>query len=154
MLSPEEKAEIEEVLELYPTKRAAGVDALRIVQRHRGWISDEALADLSPLLDMSPAELDSVASFYNLLFRHPVGRHVILLCDSVSCYVRGYEAIREHLGQRLGIGFGETTEDGRFTLLPIACLGDCDHAPCMMVGEDGHRDLTPGKIDGILEAYE
>ncbi|MCA9433454.1 MAG: NADH-quinone oxidoreductase subunit NuoE, partial [Candidatus Omnitrophica bacterium] len=98
-------------------------------------------------------ELDSVATFYNLLFRQPVGRHVVMVCDSVSCWIMGYEKIRQYLMDKLGVGMGETTPDGRFTLLPICCLGNCDRAPAMMVGEDLHQDLTPEKIDAILEKY-
>ena len=103
---------------------------------------------------MTPEELDSVATFYNLLFRRPVGRHVILLCDSVSCWIVGSEQLGEYLTSRLGIGLGETTEDGRFTLLPVACLGTCDHAPAMMVGDDLYRDLEPASLDEILSQYE
>ncbi len=103
---------------------------------------------------MSPAELDSVATFYNLIFRRPVGRHVIFLCDSVSCWVMGYERMRQHLINRLGVQPGQTTPDGRFTLLPIVCLGACDHAPVMMIDHDTHHDLDPRKIDDILERYK
>jgi NADH-quinone oxidoreductase subunit E len=103
---------------------------------------------------MSPDELDSVATFYNLIYRKPVGRHVILVCDSVSCWIMGYDPIREHLSSRLGIGLGETTQDGRFTLLPIVCLGTCDHAPAMMVDDELYGDLDPAKIDEILAKHE
>ena len=127
---------------------------MKIVQRHRGWVSDESLRDIAELLGMSPADLDGVATFYNLIFRKPVGRHVIMVCDSVSCWIMGYDRIREHLSERLGIEFGETTADNRFTLLPIVCLGACDHAPAMMVDADLHSDLDPQKIDGILEKYK
>ncbi|HOK44588.1 MAG TPA: NADH-quinone oxidoreductase subunit NuoE [Bryobacteraceae bacterium] len=154
MLTPEEQREIEQEAASYPERRAASIDALRIVQRRRGWVSDEALADVAELLGMSPAELESVATFYNLIFRKPVGRHVILICDSVSCWIMGYTKVRDHLKARLGINFGETTSDGRFTLLPIVCLGACDRAPVMMVDEDTHLDLTPARIDAILERYE
>ena len=153
MLSPEERHEIEEELKRYPTKRAVSIDALRIVQRRRGWVSDEALRDVAELLEVSVDELDSVATFYNLIFRKPVGRHVIMVCDSVSCWIMGYDRIREHLTKRLGIQVGETTPDGRFTLLPIVCLGTCDHAPAMMVDQHLHRDLSPEKIDSILAEY-
>jgi NADH-quinone oxidoreductase subunit E len=102
---------------------------------------------------MTPDELDSVATFYNLIFRKPVGRHVILVCDSVSCWIMGYERLRERLTARLGIRPGDTTADGRFTLLPIVCLGTCDHAPAMMIDEDLYRDIDPAAIDAILEQY-
>ena len=126
---------------------------MKIVQRHRGRVSDESLEDLAPLLEMSVAELDNVATFYNLIYRKPVGENVILLCDSISCWLMGYEGIRNHLQDRLGIQYGQTTSDGKFTLLPMVCLGTCDHAPAMMVGEELYRDLSPEKVDQILEKY-
>jgi NADH-quinone oxidoreductase subunit E len=154
MLSPEERQEIEAELPRYPQKQAVCIDAMKIVQRHRGWVSDESIRDIAELLDISPDELDGVATFYNLIYRKPVGRHVILLCNSVSCWVMGYERLRERLYQRLGIQLGETTPDGRFTLLPIVCLGTCDHAPALMVDNDLHRDLSPDSVDRILENYQ
>jgi NADH-quinone oxidoreductase subunit E len=151
MLTAEERREIEGELAHYPTKQAVCIDAMKIVQRHRGWVSDESLRDIGELLEMSPADLDGVATFYNLIFRKPVGRHVVMLCDSVSCWIMGYERMREHLTSRLGIEFGETTPDKRFTLLPIVCLGACDHAPAMIVNNNLHGDLDPDKIDKLLE---
>jgi NADH-quinone oxidoreductase subunit E len=133
--------------------RAACIAAMRIVQRHRGYVSDQGLQDMSELLGMSVAELESVATFYSLVFREPVGEHVILLCDSVSCWVMGQETVLDHLERRLGIGLGETTADGRFTLLAIPCLGACDRAPAMLVGETLYGPLTPDSIDGILDSY-
>ncbi len=153
MLTELERREIEVEMERYPTKQAVCIDAMKIVQRHRGWVSDESIRDIAGLLGMSPADLDGVATFYNLIYRTPVGRHVILICDSVSCWIMGYDGLREHLTRRLGIGFGETTPDSRFTLLPIVCLGACDHAPVMMVDNDLHANLDPAKIDAILEGY-
>ena len=154
MLSDEERHEIEAELAIFPQKRSACIDALKVVQQHRGWVSNEAIEDLAEMLEMSPAELDGVATFYNLIFRKPVGRHVILICDSVSCWIMGYDNLRGHLRSRLGIDLGETTADGRFTLLPSVCLGACDRAPVMMVDDDLHLDLTPERIDEILARYE
>ncbi len=153
MLSPEERQEIEAELPHYPHKQAVCIDAMKIVQRHRGWVPDQSIRDIAELLDMSPDDLDGVATFYNLIYRKPVGRHVILLCNSVSCWIMGYERLRERLCQQIGIQFGETSADGRFTLLPIVCLGTCDHAPALMIDNDLHRDLTPDSVDRILENY-
>ena len=153
MLTEEEKREIEKEIRRSESKKAAAVEALKVVQRHRGWVSQDDIAELSEALDMTPDELDAVATFYSLIFRKPVGRQVILICDSVSCWIMEYERMLQHLMSRLGIRLGETTSDGRFTLLPVACLGACDHAPAMMVGETLYTDLTPEKIDGILEKY-
>ncbi|HUZ93284.1 MAG TPA: NADH-quinone oxidoreductase subunit NuoE [Edaphobacter sp.] len=154
MLTVEERQEIETELTRYPTRQAVCIDAMKIVQRHRGWVSDESIRDIGELLEMSPADLDGVATFYNLIFRKPVGRHVVMLCNSVSCWIMGYERMREHLISRLGIQFGETTPDNRFTLLPIVCLGACDHAPAMLVDNELHTDLNADRIDRVLEAYK
>ncbi len=153
MLTESEKKEIEAEARHYDYKRAACVDALKVVQRHRGWVSDESLRDVAEYLEMTPDELDNVATFYNLIFRKPVGKHVILVCDSVSCWIMGYERVRQRLSERLGIGFGETTADERFTLLPIVCLGTCDHAPAIMIDGDLCRDVDPEKLDAILAQY-
>ncbi len=153
MLTQEEKQEIEAELPRYPNKKAVCIDAMKIVQRHRGWVSDESVRDIAELLGMSPDELDGVATFYNLIFRKPVGRHVIMFCDSISCWIMGCDRVREHLRQRLGVEPGGTTPDDRFTLLPIVCLGACDHAPVMMVDWELQEDLDPQKIDNLLERY-
>jgi NADH-quinone oxidoreductase subunit E len=154
VLTTEDKKEIEERFPHYPTKRAVCIEALKVVQRRYGWVNDEAIADIAALLEMTPDDLDAIATFYNMIFRKPVGRHVILLCDSVSCWIMGYKRLREHLTERLGVTLGETTADGRFTLLPIVCLGACDHAPALMVDNDTHGDVTPEKIDGLLDGYK
>jgi len=154
MLTAEEIQEIESEAAHYPRREAASIDALKIVQRHRGWVSDDSLRDIAQHIGMSPTDLDSIATFYNLIYRRPVGRHVISVCDSVSCWIMGCEQIREHLRQHLGIGLGETTPDNRFTLLPTVCLGCCDHAPALMVDGDLHTDLDPLKIAPELEKYK
>jgi NADH-quinone oxidoreductase subunit E len=154
MLTRDEINEIDAEAARYPNREAVCIDALKIVQRHRGWVSDESVRDIAGHLGMSPTDVDSVATFYNLIFRKPVGHHVIMICDSVSCWITGYDRMRKHLQERLGIELGETTPDNRFTLLPIVCLGCCDHAPAMMVDRDLHGDLDPEKIDKELEKYQ
>jgi NADH-quinone oxidoreductase subunit E len=153
MLTDAEREEIEAEVHHYPQRRNACIDALQIVQRHRGWVSDEGVRDVAALLDLSPEEVDGVATFYNLIFRRPVGRHVILLCDSVSCWLMGCDRVREQLTARLGIAFGQTSTDGRFTLLPVQCLGTCDHAPALMIDAELYRDLTPERLDEILRGH-
>jgi NADH-quinone oxidoreductase subunit E len=153
MLSDAEKREIEAQLAHYEYKRAACVEALSIVQQYQGWVSDESLDEVAAMLDMTPTELDSVATFYNLIFRRPVGQHVILLCDSVSCWIMGYERLLEALTAHLHITLGDTTADGQFTLLPMPCLGTCDHAPALMIDNDLHHDLDPEHIAPILDLY-
>lgn len=152
MLTDQERREIMEELKRHPQGQSASIEALKIVQRHRGWVSDE-IRDVAALLGMTAEELDSVATFYSFIYRRPVGKHVILICDSVSCWVMGYEEILRHLKERLGIGPGGTSADGQFTLLPVNCLGICDHAPALIIDDETHRDLTPEKVDGILRKY-
>jgi NADH-quinone oxidoreductase subunit E len=154
MLSTEEQKDIDGEIEHNATAQAACIEALRIVQRHRGWVSDDALRDIAAHLKMSPDQLDGIATFYNLIFRKQVGRHVISLCDSVSCWIRGCNALKEQIGKSLGIDFGETTSDQNFTLLPIQCLGTCDHAPAMMIDESLYRDLNPELVRHILKTYQ
>jgi NADH-quinone oxidoreductase subunit E len=154
MLTETEITKITHEAALVPVKKAAVIEALKIVQEQRRWVSDENVEDIAALLDMSADEVDSVATFYNLIFRQPVGRHVILVCDSISCWVMGYGQIKEELMSLLQIRYGQTTPDGRFTLLPNACLGTCDHAPALMVDQDLYRDLHTGMIRQILDKYE
>jgi NADH-quinone oxidoreductase subunit E len=153
MLSAGEQQEIDRELSHSPTRQAACIEGLKIIQRHRGWVSDDALRDLAGHLQMSAEDLDSVATFYNVIFRRPVGRHVIFYCDSVSCWIMNFTAVKEAIQQRLGIKPGETTSDGRFTLLPIQCLGACDRAPVLMIDRDTHTDVTPETVEKILESY-
>jgi len=152
-LEPDEREELVQLTHRYRDRRAACIEALKLVQRRHRWVSDERLAELAELLGMTREELDGVATFYNLVFRRPVGRHVILICDSVSCWIAGHDALLGHLERRLGISPGGTTPDERFTLLPIVCLGHCDHAPAMMIDADLHGDVDPARIDSLLESY-
>ena len=153
MLTTSEKEQIEKEIRQVPVKKAACIEALKIVQDHRRWVSDEGIQDVADILEMSPEEVDSIATFYNLIFRQPVGRHIILLCDSISCYVMGYKDLHQQIVQLLGIQYGQTTPDGRFTLLPKPCLGTCDHAPALMVDHDLYRDLKKEELENILAKY-
>lgn len=153
MLTNQEITEIEKAIHVVPYKKAACIEALKIVQGHRRWISDESLKDIAIYMEMSAEELDSVATFYNLIFRKPVGRHIILLCDSITCWIMGYEKLHEYLSSKLGIRYGETTADERFTMLPNPCLGTCDCAPALMIDHDLYRNVTAEQLDEILEKY-
>ena len=153
MLSAEEQSEIDHELGHYPNKQAVCIDAMLIVQGHRGWVSDESIRDIAAYLGMSTADVDGVATFYNLIRRKPVGRHVALICDSISCWIMGCDRVRDQLCTRLGTTLGGSTADGRFTLLPIVCLGACDHAPAIMIDDDLHTDLDEQRLDQILEQY-
>lgn len=153
MLTEQETREIQAEFENYETRHAVSLDALRIVQQHRGWVDDGTLREVAALLEISPEELESVATFYNQIFRQPVGQHVIRVCDSVSCWLTGSDQLRQRLVQSLGVGLGGTTSDGQFTLLPAVCLGTCDHGPAMMVDGDLYRDLENTDIGPILANY-
>jgi NADH-quinone oxidoreductase subunit E len=153
MLNEQERLEIDQERSHYKDLRALCIDALKIVQRHRGWISDESVHEIASYLNMSDSEVDSVATFFNLIFRRKTGKHVIQICDSVSCWTTGSTDLIRHLQQHLGIRLGETTNDGAFSLIPIACLGACDKAPVMMIDETLYTELTPEKINSILERY-
>ena len=153
MLTPQETEAIRAECARHEQAHAAIPAALRLVQSAYRWVSDEHVADIAAALGLSPAEVDAIATFYSLIYRRPVGRHVILICDTVSCWIMGYLPLRDSLQERLGIALGQTTPDGRFTLLPVACLGACDLAPAMMVDEDLHGLVTPEKIEEILAQY-
>ena len=154
MLTEKEIHEIDHELAIYPIKSGACIDALKIVQEHRGWVSDESIKDIASKLEMSAEDVDGVATFYTMIFRKPVARNVIYVCNSVTCYMMGYESIYQYISNKLGVKWGETTEDQRFTLLPNPCLGDCDHAPALMVNKDHYNRLKPEMIDEILEKYK
>ena len=153
VLTSEEVEGIEAEIAHLPDRESAAMEALQIVQANRGWVSDASLSAIARLLGMSAAALDSIATFYNLIFRQPVGRHVIMTCDSVSCFVMGCEKVHKAIEESLGVSPGETTEDGRYTLLPIVCLGACDRAPVIMIDDELHGDVAVEDVPAILERY-
>jgi len=134
----------------YEDKTAVSIEALKIVQKHRRWVSDECLLAVAELLKISPAQLEAVATFYNLIYRQPVGKTVIHYCNSVTCWMLGAEKICERLCQHLNVELGEMSEDGEYTILPIVCLGACDHAPVVMVGDELKLDITENAVNKIL----
>ena len=145
-LNAHEEMEIAAQIQHYPQPQAATIEALKIVQQHQGWVSDGKLKAIAQRLQMSPDEVESVATFYNNIYRQPVGRTVISLCDSVSCWIMGYQGLAQALTQELDISLGETTPDGALTLLPTPCLGACDHAPVAMIGNQRAHQLSPASV--------
>ena len=137
----------------YEQPQAACIEALKIVQRRHGWVPDGAIPAIAEVLGVGAGAVEGVATFYSLIFRQPVGRHVILVCDSSSCFLTGYEELSDTLSERLGIGFGQTTQDGRFTLLPVCCLGACDRGPALMIDADTFGPIAPDDLEELLEAY-
>ena len=152
VLSNEELAAIDAEIAHVPYRSAVAIDALKIVQQHRGWVSDESLRAIARHLDMSAEELEGVATFYNLIFRRPVGERVILMCNSITCWIKGCDNLQQTISNHLGVGLGETTADNRYTFLPVTCLGACDKAPVMMVGDDLHEHLTEETVVKIRGA--
>jgi NADH-quinone oxidoreductase subunit E len=153
MLSDAERREIETEIEEYGQKHSVCIEAMKIVQRHRGWVPDETIKDIGAMIGMTTAELDAVATFYSLIFRKPVGEHVILICDSVSCWIMGYEKVLAYLKTKLGVELGGTSSDGKFTLLPVACIGACHNAPAMIIDKKLYGNLDEQRIDEILAEY-
>ena len=154
VLSDAERHEIEHAMEHYEDPRAASIDALKTVQKHRGWVSDGAVDAIAGVLGIPASDVDGVATFYNRIYRRPVGRHVISVCDSVGCYLTGYEDVKAELQKQLGIEYGRTTADGRFTLLPICCLGNCDKGPSLMIDDDTHGPVAVADVATLLEQYK
>jgi NADH-quinone oxidoreductase subunit E len=126
------------------------VDMMLASQNHYGYLSDEALEEVAGLLKMTPLEVEELATFYDFIYREPVGRYVIHVCDGVVCWMNGYASVLDYLSKKLGTKPGETTEDGLFTLLPTACIGYCDLSPAMLINGRPYGPLTPEKIDDIL----
>ena len=142
---------IEELVRRYPTKEAALLPVLHILQREKGYISPEAEEWVAATLDLPPLRVREVLSFYTLLRRKPAGKYVIQVCRNISCFLAGSEDIIRHLESRLGIKAGETTADGKYTLLAVECLGNCDHAPCLMINDDDHGPVSEDTVDAILK---
>ena len=149
-LSLTEIQEINAEMSHYEDKTAVSIEALKIVQKHRRWVSDECLVAVAELLEISPAQLEGVATFYNLIYRRPVGKTVIHYCNSVTCWMLGAEMVRERLCRHLHVELGEISADGEYTILPIVCLGACDHAPVVMVGDEYLLDITDDSVNEIL----
>jgi len=131
--------------------RELAVDIMFALQNLYGYLSDEALEEGARLLGMTTLELEELATFYDFIYREPVGRYVIHVCDGVVCWMNGYEPVMDYLSKKLAIKPGETTEDGLFTILPTACIGYCDLSPAMLINGRAYGPLTPEKIDDILQ---
>jgi NADH-quinone oxidoreductase subunit E len=152
-LSETERSAIEHEMHHYEDPRAASIEALKIVQKARGWVPDGAADAIGEILGIPVSDVEGVATFYSQIFRQPVGRHIIRVCDSMTCYIGGHESIVESIQQQLGIGLGQTSADGRFTLLPVCCLGNCDKAPAVMIDDDTFGNLHADGVAKLLEAY-
>ncbi|WP_424947660.1 NADH-quinone oxidoreductase subunit NuoE [Candidatus Spongiihabitans sp.] len=154
LLSDASLREIDNELAKYPPDRrqSALMAALRIAQEEHGWLSDEMIEHVAEVIGVPPVRAYEVATFYSMYDLKPVGEHKISVCTNISCMLRGCDQIVDHLQDKLGIGFGETTDDGRFTLKEVECLAACAGAPMMQIGRDYYENLSPEKIDTILQA--
>jgi len=153
VLSDAERTAIEHEMHHYEDPRAASIEALKIVQKQRGWVPDGAADAIGELLGIPASDVEGVATFYSQIFRVPVGRHIIRVCDSMTCYIGGHESILGAIEQQLGIAPGQTTADNRFTLIPVCCLGNCDKAPALMIDDDTYGDVNAAGVAALLEAY-
>ncbi|MBI4529912.1 MAG: NADH-quinone oxidoreductase subunit NuoE [Candidatus Latescibacteria bacterium] len=149
--SQEVKQEADAIIARYPLNEGAMLPILHLVQRECGYISTEAMRYVAQLLEVSPAKVMGVVSFYPMFHTEPVGRHLIYVCSTLSCALVGAERVVDHLKERLGIGVGETTKDGKFTLLKAECLASCGTSPVMIMDDELYENLTPEKIDRILK---
>ena len=149
--SPAAKAKFEQILPRYPIKRAAIMPTLWLAQEEFGWLSHDVLAYVAGLLELSPAFVASVASFYTMYYRQPMGRHHVQVCTNLSCALVGADRIVDCLRRRLGVEVGQTTADGRFSLSEAECLGSCGTAPMMQVNDDYWENLTPERTLEIIE---
>lgn len=153
-LSEAERAAIEHEMHHYEDPRAASIEALKIVQKQRGWVPDGAADAIGAILGIPASDVEGVATFYSQIFRQPVGRHIIRVCDSMTCFIGGHENVLGSIKSELGIVPGQTTADGRFTLLPVCCLGNCDKAPALMIDDETFGDVQPEGVAQLLESFQ
>jgi NADH-quinone oxidoreductase subunit E len=151
-MTPDLREKLQQQIAAVEHPRELAVDVMFALQAHYGYLSDRAMAEAAELLGMTPLELEELATFYTFTYREPVGRYVIHVCDSLICWMEGYRSVRDYLCERLEIQPGQTTSDNRFTLLPVCCIGYCDYAPAMLINRKVYGNLTPQKIDAILES--
>ena len=151
MLPNELKESLEEKIAHADHPREMVVDVMLALQEHYGFLTDDAVEAVAALLGMSPLEVEELATFYTFIYREPVGKYVIHVCDSVICWMDGFESIRDYLCKKLDIAVGDTSADGRFTLLPVCCIGYCDRAPAILINKKVYGELTPEKLDDIIE---
>jgi NADH dehydrogenase (ubiquinone) flavoprotein 2 len=150
----ERKARLETMLKRYPTKRAALLPALWMVQEARGWISDEAMVETAQVLDLTAAYVQGVVTFYTMYHQHPVGRHFIQVCTTSPCNLCGAENVVRALLEHTGCGeLGATSPDGRFTVIEVECLGACGFVTPVLVDDDFIESVKPDAVPALLERY-
>lgn len=150
MTSDELRQTLKKRISAAVTPREAAVAVMKELQGHYGWLTDAALREAADLLGLSPLQVEELATFYEMIYRRPVGNKVVHVCDSISCWAMGGETFLSQLEAELGIHVGETTADGMFTLLPCCCLGNCGNAPTMLIGDKLYGELSVEKAMAIL----
>ena len=153
--SPELVAKVQDLWKRYPETKAALLPAMHLIQAERGgWFSDETIRDTAGLFDVPDIHVRGIVGFYDMFHAQPVGRHVVRLCKTLSCHLRGAGELRAHVKERFGVGNGETTADGAFTFKCFECLGHCSTAPMMLVDNERHENLTVEALDAVLETLK
>lgn len=139
----------------YTNRRVGLIWVMQQLQAYYGgWLPNRAIYEAADIVQVAAPDAEGVATFFNWFFREPVGRKIVVVCDSISCYLAGCDQLNEKIEQKLGIRMGQTTPDGEYTLLPIVCLGNCDKAPSMMVGDELHENVTPEMLDKIFDGFQ
>lgn len=154
MLSESAYKQIQDLISLYPQKRSALIPSLHLVQKELGYISQDTMREVAEIFGLSPNEVHEVTSFYTMFHRKPVGKYVLQVCTNISCHLCNAKDIMAHLTNKLGIKPGETTPDGRFTLVEVECLGSCGTSPVVQINDDYYEELTPEKLDTVLDSLE
>ena len=152
-MTPQREKRAGELIARYPDRRSALIPFLQVCQEEDGYVTDQAIAEAAQLVQLTAAEVESVASFYSLLFRHPVGKHVVQVCRTLACMLRGADELQAYIKRRLGIGHLETSTDGMFTYEEVECLAACDRAPCLQHNLEFVYDVTPESFDALLEQW-
>ena len=154
MLSESACKQIQDLISKYPQKRSALIPSLHLVQKELGYIPQDTMREVAEIFGISPNEVHEVTSFYTMLHRYPVGKYVIQVCTNISCQLCNAEGIMAHLTQKLGIKPGETSPDKKYTLVEVECLGSCGTSPVVQINDDYYEELTPEKLDKILDSLE
>jgi NADH-quinone oxidoreductase subunit E len=154
MISQAVREQIQALMSKYPKKRSALIPSLQLAQKEAGYLSKDAICEIARIFELSPSEVYEVATFYTMLYKKPMGKYVIQVCTNISCLLCNAEDIVSRLTGKLGIQLGETTPDGKYTLLEVECLGSCGTSPVMQINEDYYEELTPEKVDRILDSLE
>ena len=148
---PEARARIQKILTRYPTKQAALLPVLWVAQETWGWISKETAEEVARILELPPAHVDGVLTFYTMFNLRPVGRNLLQICTSISCHLAGAGRLLEHCKKRLGVDLEETTPDGKFTVVEVECIAGCDRAPSLMVNDTYYEPMDQKKLDALLD---